>query len=230
MTPEKEFNNNVRYVIDKIKKKYLYATKEKYIIEYEIAYGIEFCNFFDSEDNIVATITSPVPEEESKILEILRDRGVITIISKSHSSNKGDGSVWAEIFELEVMQSEFNKIYNKYKKKFNESNADKTIIYISGKDGIYKDLNNKKLNYPIGSRTKRLKIIRHLINGKKDGKILADSFYRGNLQQVSKEIKEINRIFMIDLKLKNYLIIHVTTGGYKLNDDNYIIKCVDQNP
>ncbi len=119
-----------------------------------------------------------------------------------------------EIFEKKIVSTK-----NKIKKG-------KIEVFISVEKGIYKN-KNVNLNYPIQNRSKRFKLIKDLKDGKKDGKILADTLYKGSLSELSKEIKEINKNFENKLKLKNKLIINLETGGYKLNDHNYNIEFIE---
>ncbi len=95
----------------------------------------------------------------------------------------------------------------------------KTTIYISQKNGIYKNEATKMPSYPIKNR--RSEIITHLKNGGKDGKILANLCYKSNFAELSKAISNINKIFKKILKLKDDLIIHIPTGGYELNNEKY---------
>lgn len=103
----------------------------------------------------------------------------------------------------------------------------KIQIFISDNYGIFMNKESKKPNYPIESTSKRLRLIKSLRDSKKNGKILADTFYNHNFSQLNKELKNININFKSKLKLKDDLIIKIETGGYKLNKDRFNIRFID---
>jgi len=111
----------------------------------------------------------------------------------------------------------------KERKKYNNKNK-KIAIFISDDHGIYKD--DVKSGYPV--RGSRAKLLRHLRDGKKDGKILTQIWGHNNHAQLSKDIKGINKLFKNKLKQKEDIVVHVQTGGYKLNDEIYAIKFIDK--
>jgi len=113
---------------------------------------------------------------------------------------------------------ENSKTIKKYKNKMN--------IFVSDENGIFTNEKTKKPNYPVKIRSKRFKIIKNLKDGKKDGNILSELFYEKNLSTLSKEIKEVNKIFTEKLNLRDNLIISIDTGGYKLNNDKYNVKFI----
>lgn len=160
----------------------------------------------DNSLNSGKVILETIKKETDKKIEKLEELG----------KNLNDGKLKKE---------KENNIVQKIIKK--DSGREIIKIYISDDDGIYLNQNNKKLNYPIRSRSKRLKIIKNLKDGKKDGKILANILYKGDFSELSKEIGEINKKFKNRLKLKKELIINLNTGGYTLNDTFYKIKFVD---
>ena len=117
------------------------------------------------------------------------------------------------------------KIQN-YKHKVTEKTVHrvKIEISISQEEGIYRSEKKRKLSYSV--RGKRFRLIFSLKDGRKDGSLLAGLFTEKNLSQLSKEIGQINETFKNKLKVKTKLIVHIKTGGYKLNKDDYEIKFV----
>ncbi len=101
----------------------------------------------------------------------------------------------------------------------------KIRIFISQEEGIYRNEKKSKLNYPI--RGKRARLISSLKETKKDGKLLSGLYTENNFSQLSKEIDQINTTFRKKIRVKNNLIVHIKTGGYKLNRENYEIKFVN---
>jgi hypothetical protein len=93
-------------------------------------------------------------------------------------------------------------------------------IYISDKDGIFRECDGNRLVYPIKGK-KRMQIIRSLESGKKPGPFLAKHISNDNLRQISGEIGNINIKFIENLELKEKMIIRFETGGYDLNHEEY---------
>ncbi|MDD2495077.1 MAG: hypothetical protein PHE29_07795 [Tissierellia bacterium] len=126
------------------------------------------------------------------------------------------------------IQTAINNIINKDKqKKHNDrlSMDDKIRIFISNDKGIYINEDIKKPSYPI--KKERLRLLKFLKDGKKDGTILAENLYKSNMSVLVSAISDINRIFKKTFNFKNSLIIKVDTGGYRLNISNYTIKFMD---
>jgi len=195
-----------------------------------------FVKIFDWKDkiNLFVKRTKKSKNNENLLTEI---KGKLNFpFSKNRvsiKSNNGNG--------IENVETTTNKMFVKYLKEARgeinkkliklESLRDKTKnkvkkeqIFISKEIGIYKEQNGKKLNYPI--KGERANLLRRLKDGKKDGKLLAELSGHKNLQQLSKDINDINRIFKKKLKLRSEIIIHVETGGYRLNKEKYKIKFI----
>lgn len=104
----------------------------------------------------------------------------------------------------------------------------KILLFISKPYGIYMGDAKDKRRYPI--KGKRLAIVRHLKdkNNGVDGKLLAASQKRP-LSIVIKEIGVINETFQRKIHVKENLITHIPTGGYRLNE-NFNIKFLDKIP
>lgn len=96
-------------------------------------------------------------------------------------------------------------------------------LSFSGEKGIY---DGSKFSYPI--KGKRAKLIMLLKDGKKDGALLVKTLGAKNISFISKEIAEINKNFKSKFKQSKDLIIHIETGGYRLNADNYSIEFMDE--
>ncbi|MCX6792918.1 MAG: hypothetical protein NTY12_02740 [Candidatus Falkowbacteria bacterium] len=109
--------------------------------------------------------------------------------------------------------SDLGKIINVVKNKTTK----KITIYISKDEGIYI---NKDRKYPI--KKGRFDLIQKL-----RGEKIVMPRERINYSNPLKEIKKINENFKEGLNLKEDIIIHVSTGGYRLNRNNYEINFID---
>jgi len=112
-------------------------------------------------------------------------------------------------------------LIEKYDKPKKPSNIQ---IFISKERGIYRETENEELKYPITVR--RYNLVYNLRSNKIFSKDLASLYNPKDpptKAYISKVIKEINKIFMKRLDLSDNLIIHIETGGYKLNRDKFNI-------
>jgi len=95
-------------------------------------------------------------------------------------------------------------------------------IFIDDKKGIFK-ADNDQLSYPIKRKTKRMKLIKHLV-GKDDCGVVELAKETNQFKEtIMKEITEINRLFRHNLDVADDLIIHHDTGGYSLNKKSFDI-------
>jgi hypothetical protein len=92
------------------------------------------------------------------------------------------------------------------------------VLYFSDDYGLYLDKGKKKPNYAITG--KRAKLIQLLKNNKLSGQELCQLLDYTD-QLLSKEVNEINNTFKDKLSQKHDLIIHLDTGGYALNKEQY---------
>jgi len=100
-------------------------------------------------------------------------------------------------------------------------NYGKIDILVDNEKGIYR---NEKLCYPIRIKSARFRIIKQLNEKRSPTSISEIKLLTGQKEQlISKEIREINRLVRKNLKVKNKFIVHIDTGGYKLNDKKYNI-------
>jgi hypothetical protein len=106
-------------------------------------------------------------------------------------------------------------------------------IYISAVEGVYRFENYKKFRYPVYAGTKRAKILQVLKNNKFiSGSFLAELFYRGNMVLLSKEIGDLNLLFIVYLGLAEKpnpspLIFSYPGRGYTLNRSDYDFEFPD---
>jgi len=99
MTPEKNFNQDVWYVLQEIRKKSLYAADNKFV-SYEIS-------------SSVVAVGYPLEQEEIAILGKLRQWQAIKIINKKGILD--DYGLESGIaYFLEILQPKFDEIYKKY--------------------------------------------------------------------------------------------------------------------
>jgi len=116
-----------------------------------------------------------------------------------------------------------NYITTELNKKTLSTSNEKTLMYFSSSKGFY---DSNGLEYSI--RKNRSKLITYLKDGKKDGKFLTEIWGHNSLQQLSKDISEINKLFKKKLKRKENIIINNPTGGYQLNTKIYLIEFKDE--
>src|SRR3989344_1094767 len=116
MTPEEKFNNDLLYVLNRIKEKSLYTLAEK-PIEYWINYNLIM---------IGEKYTSA--ENEALIIRKLQELEVIKIINEEESSNLSLNQY--QFFNLKIIQPKFNELYEKLgeplikKEKYQQSSAE----------------------------------------------------------------------------------------------------------
>lgn len=116
-----------------------------------------------------------------------------------------------------------NALLDKYINNTTNKSDDRVKITISRDFGIYRD-DDKTFNYPIRGQ-QRIRLIRCLWNeGQQSIKlsIIAKQLAM-NEPLVKKEINLINKLFGNKLDLDKDLIVHIPTGGYKLNNEKYNI-------
>ena len=129
--------------------------------------------------------------------------------------------ILTDIYEKRVVEPEKLAMKAEENKKQNSSN--KISIFIDKENGIYRFENDIKLPYPIKSSGNRFALIRALIINN----ILETDKWRliyKNDQLISQEINKINKLFQDKLKVDDDLILHVATGGYKLNREGFNIQ------
>jgi len=98
----------------------------------------------------------------------------------------------------------------------------KTKIIISEKNGIYSASNEQSV-YPIGNRTKRFKLIKHLLS-KDDCRLSELEDITNQVDTVvMNSVPEINRLFRENTGLVHDLILHNDTSGYSLNKQAFDI-------
>lgn len=103
----------------------------------------------------------------------------------------------------------------------------KTAVYVSKTKGIFIDL-PKTRPYPI--KNNRSKIFHYLLQNNgipKSLKEISDNFYDGHEDRFQKEYRHINQIFKKKLQVNYDHIIHIPTGGYSINNDDYTYIIMD---
>ncbi len=99
----------------------------------------------------------------------------------------------------------------------------KTEIIIDSKRGIYRN-DKPEYRYPLGSTTKRKKILSYLLTHERGGLADLKKLTGQEASVISQEIKRLNTSFREKLHLTHDLIIHIDTGGYCLNKEKFEIK------
>lgn len=108
-------------------------------------------------------------------------------------------------------------------KNFPNNKKEKIPIFFSKEKGFYTE---NKSGYPIKGNRSRL--IEQLKDGKKDSALLVEIWGHNNITQLSKDIIQINKIFNKKLNQKEKIIVHIPTGGYKLNREIYSIGFINE--
>ena len=119
---------------------------------------------------------------------------------------------------------EYEKKTTTQSQEQHNSSTKRIEIFIDAVNGIYRLEKREKLRYPIGSTSRRRRLILHLLKNGITGSSELKLLNFKNNQMISKEIKCINRLFMRDLQLPHDFIVRVDTGGYKLDDQKFQIK------
>jgi len=121
----------------------------------------------------------------------------------------------------------FYKVYREYESFMEDNKKDdrkRKEIIIDFQKGIYEKDNIKKI-YKISG--KRFKIVEQLSKERKTNTPLKELIANTGQSDVIiiQAIKSINKIFRKKLNLKEDLIVNLKTGGgYRLNDEDFIIK------
>jgi len=102
----------------------------------------------------------------------------------------------------------------------------KPKIYISDRYVIYLD-KAKRDDETYDIKGKRLKLVFALSDGRRPGKELGRAYSKG-IHKLNEEIQDINRLFRDELSLAGDLIIHLPTGGYDLNHEDYIFDFTNE--
>ena len=104
-----------------------------------------------------------------------------------------------------------------------EINNDRIKIFVNDTRGIFR-ADNDLLSYPIKRKTKRMKLIKHLVNN--DNCPVSELAETTNQEKetIMKEITEINRLFRKSLDVADDLILHHDTGGYSLNKKSFAVS------
>lgn len=122
------------------------------------------------------------------------------------------------ICDLELSQN-FSELYHGIITNNKDYPNNKTKINISKDKGIYI---NDNLKYAIRRGSKREMLLMSLRGAKTSLKI-SDM----KINNPIKEIREINNNFKTNLEIDNDLIVHIDTGGYRLNYNDLEINFID---
>lgn len=126
--------------------------------------------------------------------------------------------------EAETKLKELFKIADERPHLLNSHN--KESIYLSKQKGVCrKDCGDEKC-YPI--KAGRWKLLYSLRDGLKSGEFLSTTIWKhGRVTQVSKDIREVNKLFKKILNVKSNLIVRLETNGYRLNEEVFEIRWLD---
>lgn len=101
MTPEEKFNNDVWYVLKKIKERWFYTKQTK-----PIEYQVRFSGYQDPD--------APSPDNEVETLEKLQEWNAIRIRNRECERISEYISPEIEFFYLEILQPKFDELYRLY--------------------------------------------------------------------------------------------------------------------
>ncbi len=168
------------------------------------------------------------PDELRKILKRLEKLGCISDIF-SPDGNSGWEYIIMDLNNNHLLKFRVNtKQLLNYREDLRErygkpQKQENIKIFISKDLGMYREVNGKQLTYLI--KGKRFNLIINLRGGKTYSKELI-GIQNQDKSLVSKEIRIINKNFQRKLDLTDDLIIHIKTGGYKLNTDKFTINFI----
>ena len=121
----------------------------------------------------------------------------------------------------EMEEEYFDEMANR--QNLAQTPSSKIAITIDSNNGIYIS-NNKKKQYPLGSTTQRMKIIKYLLSHEKGSLPDLQKQTEQIAQVISQEIRRMNISFKEKLEVKDDLILRMKTGGYYLNRESFEIK------
>lgn len=182
--------------------------------------------------------------DKIRILDMLQEKNVVSIKRKIYGRGmfeslhntladfQGNTPI-ATLLEInqpnfDIMLKEYEKCLPKKQCKQLDKylNLEANIIYISSTEGIYRlDENGKKLVYNI-SGNRRL-ILLSLKESNQTGEQLRQLVKKKTLQEISKEITEINKLFETNILYNEAPIIKNTPSqGYYLNKNDLKLKFI----
>lgn len=99
----------------------------------------------------------------------------------------------------------------------------KISITIDSKKGIYR-IDNPKLCYPLGNTKKRMKLIKYLISHEYASLKALMTKTGQEKSAVITSINAINDMIIKKLETRHDFILHLETGGYAINKEDFEIK------
>lgn len=159
--------------------------------------------------------------KEDEVLHDLQRWGALKIENREHI----DGVMH---YYLKVLRK-FDRVYEdhiskkKAAKEIPLNNESRIDVFIDEDNGIYR-FNDKgeKLSYPIKTKSGRWEMLAMLMTHNKIGTKQLLTVY-DSVQHISAAVKRINQLFQKRLEVDYPIIVHIITGGYKLNADYFNI-------
>lgn len=135
-----------------------------------------------------------------------------------------DGS--RRLYEISILNNS-NELKNVYLEpttapSISRNGTGKIEIHLSEVYGIFTDKESKKPSYNVSR--KRLLLINALRNGRKTSSSLLDEGIYTGIKVLSRQVKEINKLFIKKLSLSDPLILGSGGNGYSLNRERYEIN------
>lgn len=132
-------------------------------------------------------------------------------------------SIYSLLKDLKYPNHEFEKEFYEQDNSSVSTTPKKISLKIDDKKGIYR-IDNPKLCYPLGKNKKRMKLIKYLISHEYASLKALMTKTDQEKSAVITSINAINGMIIKKLETRHDFIIHLETGGYSINKEDFEVK------